>query len=89
MLLERLLDNLALSIEAFATCRVAPGWRLRLPPLDWTTFHYVVAGEGAVRDADGQDRLLPAGSLAIVPPSPRAQPAVRRTALRGTDSRWR
>jgi AraC-like DNA-binding protein len=68
MLLEHLLNNLALSIEAFATCRVAPGWRLRLPPLDWVTFHYVVAGEGAVRDADGRDRLLPAGTLAIVPP---------------------
>lgn len=68
MLLERLLDNLALSIEAFATCRVAPGWRLRLPRLDWVTFHYVVAGEGAVRDGEGRSRPLPGGTLAIVPP---------------------
>jgi AraC-like DNA-binding protein len=68
VLLERLLDNLALSVEAFATCHVAPGWRLRLPPLDWVTFHYVVAGEGAVRDGEGTDRQLPAGSLAIAPP---------------------
>jgi AraC-like DNA-binding protein len=68
MLLEQLLDNLALSIEAFATCRVAPGWRLRLPSLDWVTFHYVVAGEGAVRDSEGHDLPLPAGTLAIVPP---------------------
>lgn len=68
MLLERLLENLALSVEAFATCHVAPGWRLRLPPLDWVTFHYVVAGEGAVRDAEGNDQQLPAGTMAIAPP---------------------
>jgi AraC family transcriptional activator of mtrCDE len=68
MLLERLLDNLALSIDAFATCRVAPGWRLRLPALDWVTFHYVVRGEGAVGDGRGEVIRLPAGSLAVVPP---------------------
>lgn len=68
MLLERLLDNLALSVDAFATCRVAPGWRLRLPALDWVTFHYVVSGVGAVHQSDGGDVILPEGSLAVVPP---------------------
>lgn len=68
MLLEHLLENLDLTIEAFATCHVAPGWRLRLPPLDWVTFHYVVAGEGAVRDSEGRDLSLPPRTLAIVPP---------------------
>jgi len=68
MLLERLLDNLALTVEAFATCRVAQGWRLRLPALDWVTFHYVVEGQGAVRGADGGTLTLPTGALAIVPP---------------------
>ena len=68
MLLERLLDNLALSVEAFATCRVARGWRLRLPALDWVTFHYVVQGEGAVDDGVGRTAELPAGALAVVPP---------------------
>lgn len=68
MLLERLLDNLALSVEAFATCRVAEGWRLRLPALDWATFHYVVGGEGALADGGSRSLRLPAGSLALVPP---------------------
>jgi len=68
MLLERLLDNLSLTVEAFATCRVAHGWRLRVPPLDWVTLHYVLQGEGAVRNADGTLVDLPPGSLAVVPP---------------------
>lgn len=68
MLLERILDNLAISVEAFASCRVAQGWRLRLPALDSVTFHYVAAGEGAVRGGDGQVLKLPAGTLAVVPP---------------------
>jgi len=33
MLLEKLFENLALRGGAFATCQVAPGWRLRLPGL--------------------------------------------------------
>jgi AraC-like DNA-binding protein len=67
MLLEQLLENLVVTVEAFATCRVAPGWRLRLPALDWVTFHYVVHGEGSMSDARGQAQALPAGSLAVVP----------------------
>lgn len=68
MLLERLLDNLALSVDAFATCSVAGGWRLRLPALDHPTLHYVLRGEGGVRDAKGRTVALPPGSLALVPP---------------------
>ena len=68
MLLERLLDNLALTVEAFATCSVASGWRLRLPAADWVTLHFAVSGEGAVRDGKGQVIGLPSGTLAVVPP---------------------
>jgi len=68
MLLDRLLANMALRVEAFATCRVAPGWRLRLPDLDWVTFHFVVQGTGAYRDVAGTCRPLPPDALAIVPP---------------------
>lgn len=68
MLLERLLENLALDLEAFALCRVAPGWRLRLPPLDWVTFHFVVQGRGEGREAGGEWRTLAPGSVLLVPP---------------------
>jgi AraC-like DNA-binding protein len=68
MLLERLLENLSLSVKAFASCQVAHGWRLRLPALDWVALHYVAGGEGEVRDAAGNGLGLPGGTLALVPP---------------------
>ncbi len=68
MHLERLLENLALEMDAFALCRVASGWRLRLPALDWVTFHFVVRGEGQARDASSEPRALAPGSLLVVPP---------------------
>jgi AraC-like DNA-binding protein len=68
MLLERLLDNLSISVNAFASCRVAHGWRLRLPALDWVTLHYVSQGEGEVRNGAGEPTKLRGGSLAVIPP---------------------
>lgn len=68
MLLERLLENLTLDVEAFASCHVAHRWRLRLPALDWVSLHYVSEGEGGVRDDAGNLSKLPRGSLAVVPP---------------------
>ena len=69
MLLERLLDNLALDVEAFATCWVADGWRLRLPPADWVTLHFSVSGRGTVRGLRGRPFALSPGTLALIPPS--------------------
>jgi len=68
MLLERLIENVGLGVDVFATCRVAEGWRLRLPALDWATFHYTVQGEGEVGDGGGRLEALSIGSLAVVPP---------------------
>lgn len=68
MLLERLLENLSVTVNAFASCHVAHGWRLRLPALDWVTLHYVARGEGEVRDGAGNGLGLPRGTLAVVPP---------------------
>lgn len=68
MLLERLLDNLALELEAFAVCRVAPGWRLRLPALDHATFHYVIRGQGELRGGGRHGLPLSRGTMALVPP---------------------
>ncbi len=74
MLLERLFENLALSVEPFATCRVAPGWRLRLPLRDWVILHFVLQGEGALRfgtniSGGGEVHGLPRNCLAVMPPS--------------------
>lgn len=68
MVLERLFENMAVTVEAFATCRVASGWRLRLPALEWVTLHFVLQGTGKVLGADGGRRPVDAGSLAVVPP---------------------
>jgi AraC family transcriptional activator of mtrCDE len=70
MLLDRLFENLALDVEAFATCGVSRGWRLSVPELDFVTLHFVMQGEGALRDAAGL-HPLPLYSLAVVPPQSR------------------
>lgn len=68
MLLEKIFENLELKIKPFATCRVAEGWRLRLPKPEWVTVHYVLAGRGDLRVGSGDLLPLPPYSLAIIPP---------------------
>lgn len=68
MLLERLFENLAIRVEPFAVCEVAPGWRLRMEALDRVTIHFVVDGEGTLRVGRGPRQRLGAYTLAIVPP---------------------
>lgn len=65
---DRLLDNLALDIDAFAVCRVAPGWRVRVPSLDSFIFHFVVEGWGEARGPAPRGRALAPGSLLLAPP---------------------
>ncbi|HXI04024.1 MAG TPA: AraC family transcriptional regulator [Candidatus Saccharimonadales bacterium] len=68
MLLERLFENLALNVDPFATCRVADGWRLKLPCRDWVTFHYTLEGDGGLRIGSGEILSLTRSSLAVIPP---------------------
>ncbi len=68
MLLEKLFDNLALKIDPFAACRLADGWRLRLPCRDWVTFHYVLSGVGDLRLGSGELLAMKSNSLAVMPP---------------------
>jgi AraC-like DNA-binding protein len=68
MLLERLFANLALNIDPFATCGVAPGWRLQLPCRDWVTFHFTLRGTGALRLGSGKTLHLAPGHIAVMPP---------------------
>ena len=70
MLLEQLFENLTLTVEPFASCHVAQGWRLRLPIRDWVILHFVLQGDGAIRaGAEGRRYALSKGSLAVMPPS--------------------
>lgn len=68
MLLERLLDNLAVDVEPFAVCDVSNGWRLKMDALGWVTLHYVLSGDGKLRTADGAQQPLRQYCLAVVPP---------------------
>lgn len=67
MLLERLLDNLAVHVEPFARCEVASGCCLELRDLGWVTLHFVLQGEGAVLAGRGRSHPLRPGTLAVIP----------------------
>jgi AraC family transcriptional regulator, activator of mtrCDE len=67
MLLERLLDNLAVHVEPFARCEVASGCCLRLRDLGWVTLHFVLQGQGAVLAGAGRSYPLRPGTLAVIP----------------------
>ena len=69
MLLEKLFDNLALTVDPFATCRLADGWRLNLPCRDWVTLHYTLIGDGELKLGSGQVLPIPGNSLAVMPPN--------------------
>jgi AraC family transcriptional activator of mtrCDE len=69
MLLDKLFANLNLTVDTFATCGISPGWRLTVPGLDWVVLHFVMEGNGALRDprGTGVTLSLPCYSLAVVP----------------------
>lgn len=69
MLLEKLFDNLAMSVDPFATCRLSEGWRLRLPCRDWVTLHYTLAGKAELKLGSGELLPIPGNSLAVMPPN--------------------
>jgi AraC-like DNA-binding protein len=69
MLLEKLFDNLAMSVDPFATCRLSDGWRLRLPCRDWVTLHYTLDGKGELKLGSGEVLSIPGNSLALMPPN--------------------
>ena len=69
MLLEKVFDNLAMTVEPFATCRLADGWSMRLPVHDWVTLHYTLTGDGELKLATGEVLPMPENSLAVMPPN--------------------
>ncbi len=84
MLIDRLLTNLALDVEPFALCDVAPGWRLRMDELEWVTLHFVLQGEGRLRIGAGQPQALRRSDLAVVPPRLKHSIEAGQTILRDT-----
>lgn len=67
MLLEQLFENLTITVDPFATCRLADGWRLRLPSRDWVTLHFILQGDGELRLGSGELRALRSNALAVMP----------------------
>jgi AraC-like DNA-binding protein len=67
VLLEKLFDNLALTVDPFALCRLANGWRLSLPARDCVTLHYTLLGDGDLDLGSGELLSISGNSLAIVP----------------------
>lgn len=67
MLLERIVADLGVEVEPFATCAVAPGWRLRLPAHDLVTLHFILRGEGTLGDGRGGLIPLPTHTLVVIP----------------------
>ena len=67
MLLDKLLGNVFVHVEPFATCLLDAGWRLRLPGPPDAMFHFVLQGSGFVRGSGGQLHRLERFYLAVVP----------------------
>ena len=67
MLLDKLLSQVVIHVEPFATCLLSLGWRLRLPGPPDTMFHFVLRGNGSLRGPDGELHRLERYTLAVVP----------------------
>jgi AraC-like DNA-binding protein len=67
MVLEGLFDNLELKVDPFATCRLADGWRLRLPRCDWVTLHFILDGDGELALGSGDVCRVNRNWLAVIP----------------------
>ena len=67
MLLDKLLINVEVHVEPFATCLLDTGWRLRLPGPPDVMFHFVLEGRGFLVGPGGQRHGLERFFLAIVP----------------------
>ena len=67
MLLDKLLANILVHVEPFATCLLDTGWRLRLPGPPDVMFHFVLEGRGFLTGPQGQRHRLERFYLAVVP----------------------
>lgn len=70
MLLSRLVENLAITVEPFGLCEVEAGCRLDLSDLDSTVIHFGLVGDGCV-DVAGTSIGLSRHGLVVVPATTR------------------
>lgn len=68
MLLDRLLTSLRVEVAPFAVCDVRRGWRVLMPPDGHVSLHFVVRGEGRLREPDGRVHPLHEGAVFVGPP---------------------
>lgn len=68
MLLDRLLTSLRVEVAPFAVCDVRRGWRLLMPPDGHVSLHFIVRGEGRLRDPEGRVYPLCGGTVFVAPP---------------------
>ncbi|WP_280547353.1 AraC family transcriptional regulator [Halomonas sp. 11-S5] len=70
-MLDQLLKRMTIEVRSFAVCEVRRGWPLETPPLGSVSLHYVLRGEGCLRDSSHRSLPLAPGSLVICPPHQR------------------
>lgn len=68
MLLDQLLASLRVEVAPFAVCDVRRGWRLLMPPDGHVSLHFIVRGEGLLREPDGRTHALGDGTVFAAPP---------------------
>lgn len=67
-MLDQLLKSMTIEVRSFAVCEVRRGWPLETPPLGTVSLHYVLRGEGTLRNRSNELLPLAPGSLIICPP---------------------
>ena len=65
--LERLLENLRVTVEPFALSEVSSDWRLQLGGTPWVTIHYVLEGDGLLHVPGRESTPLGSCVLVVVP----------------------
>jgi AraC family transcriptional activator of mtrCDE len=69
MLLDRLLASLRVEVAPFAVCDVRRGWRVLMPPEGHVSLHFVVRGQGRLREPEGRVHALHEGTVFVAPPA--------------------
>lgn len=70
-MLDQLLKRMTIEVRSFAVCEVRRCWPLETPPLGSVSLHYVLRGQGRLRDRSNRSLSLAPGSLVICPPHQR------------------